>query len=193
LLAPAVAAWADVARVANLAEAGFIADELTGLGFQARVQQLNEFSAARDRWSDHYLIRVPIESAAAAGELVRAHLLQDAPSGRTLLSILRTSVAEGGEYAAWKPIVSIVLVGVTSFMLGHQLTEGPATHHVQENALAAALAETDNAFVSQARPNQPQYRLSLDQPHRIWTLSTDRDHDGAFESSRQFSASGDAR
>jgi hypothetical protein len=193
LLAPAAAEWTDVARVANLAEAGFIADELTGLGFQARVQQLNEFSAARDRWSDHYLIRVPAESAAAAGELVRAHLLQDPSIGRTLLSTLRTSVADGGEHAAWKPVVSIVLVAVTSFMLGHQLSEGSATHHVRENSLGAALAQTGGPFVSQIRANQPQYRLSLDQSHRIWTLSTDRDHDGVFESSRQFTASGDPR
>ncbi len=185
--------WVDLLRVANLAEAGFIADELTGLGIQARVQKLNEFSAASDRWSDHYLIRVPENSASAAAELVRTHLLQDAPNSRTLLATLRNTLADENGHAAWKPIVSIVLVSVTSFMLGHELTEAPATRRAPQNALAAALSETNQAFVSKSGPNQAQYRLSFDQPHRVWTLSTDRDHDGVFESSREFTAAGDAR
>jgi hypothetical protein len=185
--------WVDVARVANLAEAGYIADELTGLGFQTRVQPLKEFSAANDRWSDHYLIRVPEPSALAAAELVREHLSPDSPNNRTLLTTIRNSVADENGHSAWKPIASIVLVSVTSFILGHQLTEGPATRRVPTNALAAALSETGQAFVSKLRPNQAQYQLSFDQPHRLWTLSADRDHDGVFESSRQFTAFGDAR
>ncbi len=133
-IAPSELPWVDVARVANLAEAGFIADELTGLGFQTRVQPFNEFSAANDRWSDHYLIRVPEPSALAAAELVREHLSPDSPNNRTLLTTLRNSVADENAHTAWKPIASIVLVSVTSFMLGHQLTEGPATRRVPTNA-----------------------------------------------------------
>ena len=39
-------AWTDIARIANLAEAGFLADELSGLGMEARIQQVNDFNAA---------------------------------------------------------------------------------------------------------------------------------------------------
>lgn len=42
-IAPSELPWVDVVRVANLAEAGYIADELAGLGFQTRVEPFNEF------------------------------------------------------------------------------------------------------------------------------------------------------
>jgi hypothetical protein len=46
--------WTDVARVTNLAEAGFLSDELIGLGIDARIYQLEEFSAVTDRWATVY-------------------------------------------------------------------------------------------------------------------------------------------
>ena len=39
----------NVARVANLAEAGFICDELIGLGMEAQIHQLEDFDAASHR------------------------------------------------------------------------------------------------------------------------------------------------
>jgi hypothetical protein len=69
--------WVDVARVANLAEAGFLCDELVGAGIEARVHQQEEFNAAIDRWTSQYLIRVPIQSAQHAAVLVRQHLYED--------------------------------------------------------------------------------------------------------------------
>src|SRR4051812_4539046 len=55
--------WINVARVANLAEAGFLTDELVGLGIAARIQQLGDFSALDDRRTALYLIQVPAEHA----------------------------------------------------------------------------------------------------------------------------------
>src|SRR3954468_10652703 len=55
--------WVNVARVANLAEAGFLNDELIGAGIDARIHQLEEFNAVYDRWSAAYLIQVPEEAA----------------------------------------------------------------------------------------------------------------------------------
>ena len=84
--------WIDVARVANLAEAGFIVDELIGLGFQARVHQVDEFSAATDRWSAQYLIRAPEEYAPAAAEHLRQYLSEEPLGQRSMLQRLRESV-----------------------------------------------------------------------------------------------------
>src|SRR5689334_1822045 len=53
------APWIAVARVSNLAEAGFLADELVGQGIEARVHQLDDFNALHDRWTSVYLLRVP--------------------------------------------------------------------------------------------------------------------------------------
>jgi hypothetical protein len=53
------AAWVIVARVANLAEAGFLVDELSGEGVSARIYQSEDFNALTDRWSVSYLINRP--------------------------------------------------------------------------------------------------------------------------------------
>src|SRR5437879_6373223 len=76
-------AWIDVARVSNLAEAGFLTDELVGLGIDARIYQLQEFSAANDRWGSLYLIRVPAAGALDAAARIRQHMAEDGDEGQT--------------------------------------------------------------------------------------------------------------
>ena len=83
--------WANVARVTNLAEAGFLTDELVGLGIDARIYQLEEFSAVTDRWATVYLIRVPGPMAREAAAQIRLHLTEEpeeADAGALGLSIL---------------------------------------------------------------------------------------------------------
>ena len=55
--------WINVARVANLAEAGFLVDELAGEGIDARIYQSEDFSALTDRWQVSYLIQSPPSAA----------------------------------------------------------------------------------------------------------------------------------
>src|SRR5687768_15037111 len=69
--------WTDVARVTNLAEAGFLTDELIGLDIDAQIYQLEEFSALTDRWSTVYLIRVPSHLAQQAAAQIRQHLAEE--------------------------------------------------------------------------------------------------------------------
>src|SRR4051794_21851922 len=58
--------WTNVARIANLAEAGFLVDELVGMGIDARTHQSDDFNALNDRWTSLYLIQVPSEHAEEA-------------------------------------------------------------------------------------------------------------------------------
>src|SRR4051794_24641159 len=74
---PEPAPWADVARVSNLAEAGFLTDELVGIGFEARIHQLDDFNALSDRWTSLYLIRVPAEQAEEAAAQIQQYLDDD--------------------------------------------------------------------------------------------------------------------
>jgi hypothetical protein len=189
------APWVDVVRVASLAEAGFIVDELVGMGLPARVHQLDEFSAATDRWSAQYLIRVPEDFSAAAANHVEQYLAEDLPGKRTLLQRMR----EQGQYlprdqsTPWRPVLVVVLVGISSFLLGHQTSEQAGPRPARSNELANAVSRVGRPFVSEPAANQPGYRLSFDGQQHLWTLSIDRDHDGIYESSQQFTASGATR
>lgn len=187
--------WVDVARVANLAEAGFIVDELAGMGLPARVHQLNEFSAATDRRSAQYLIRVPEDFGSAAAIHVEQYLSEDPPGKRTLLQKLReqVQVLPRDQSTSWRPALVVTLVGVTSFLLGHQVSEQGSSRQVRSNELTSAFSAVGRPFTSEPAANQPGYRLSFDGDLHLWTLGIDRDHDGVYESSQQFTASGAAR
>ena len=68
--------WINVARVTNLAEAGFLVDELSGEGIDARIYQSEDFSALTDRWMVSYLIQSPPQDAQAAAARIRRHLAE---------------------------------------------------------------------------------------------------------------------
>src|SRR5262245_40354086 len=65
--------WTAVARVSNLAEAGFLADELVGQGIKARLHQLDDFNALHDRWTSVYLLQVPTADAERAAMQIQLY------------------------------------------------------------------------------------------------------------------------
>ena len=186
--------WVDVARVANLAEAGFISDELVGLGINARIHQLDEFSAATDRWSSQYLIRVPPDLTQDAAQHIRQYLNDDPQDRPPILDAFRFSLgSRPGEPLSWRPVAIVVLAGVASFALGQRLSEQNHARRPSQNSLPSAIDAIGRPFTTEPAANQPRYRLSYDQLQQQWTLDTDRDNDGQYESSAHFQASGAAR
>ncbi len=186
--------WSDVVRVANLAEAGFIADELSGLGIDARIRQIDEFSAARDRWSSQYLIQVPVDLAHAAADHVRQYLNEE-PAGRpSMLDTFRAATRGGsGEPVSWRPVVVVLIAGVVGFSVGQRFPEQRPAQRTLPNALSDAVSAIGRPLVSAPIANQPRFRLSFDRRQQQWTLDTDRDNDGVFESTRRFNAAGNFR
>ena len=68
--------WTNVARVASLAEAGFLVDELSGEGINARIYQADDFNALTDRWSATYLIQSSPADAQAVATRIRQYLAE---------------------------------------------------------------------------------------------------------------------
>src|SRR5262245_58413723 len=120
--------WTDVARVTNLAEAGFLTDELVGRDMDAQIFQMEEFSAVTDRWATMYFIRVPSEQAPTAAAWIRQQLAEDlaadteGESGEFRFSTME----EAGEPVFWRPVALVVLAGVASFVLGQHFSDQPA-------------------------------------------------------------------
>jgi hypothetical protein len=185
--------WTDVARVSNLAEAGFLTDELVGLGFEARIHQLDDFNALSDRWTSLYLIRVPSEYAEQAAAQIQQHRDDDDRS------------RQGEEYSAplslssqvmdphfWRPVAFILLTGVASFVLGQRLSGQNPGRPMASNSLPSAVNQIGRPFVTEPAAGEPRYRLSFDSRHQAWSLETDRDNDGRYEARQQFHATGAA-
>lgn len=186
--------WINVASVANLAEAGFICDELVGLGIDARVHHWEDFDAASHRQSSKYLIRVPAKFASEAAKHVRQYLSEETVGQPTLLDRLRF-VAGGadGEAMSWRPIVLVVLAGVAGFTLGQRISQDRGDRRLPLNSLSSTIGEIGRPFIAEPAANQPQYRLSFNRQQQAWTLGIDQDNDGHFESAEYFRATGTAR
>jgi hypothetical protein len=184
--------WTDVARVTNLAEAGFLTDELNGLGIEARIQQADEFSALHDRWNSRYLIQVPASFAAEAAAQLQQYVSEERHGESDNQA---SEYVPGGKVDPqfWRPVALVVLTGIASFLLGQKLTGPNEARRPSRNSLPSAVDAIGRPFVTEAEPGNPRFRLSFDSKQQTWLLDTDRNNDGRYESHRQFYATGAAR
>lgn len=185
--------WVDVARVSNLAEAGFLTDELTGQGIDARVFQADEFSGLSGGWATAYLIRAPSSMAQQAAAQIRRHLADDSAEDDAVAPRFGFANESGPvDPTYWRPVAIIVLAGVASFVLGRHSAVPEAPRRESQDSLSAVVDAIGQPLVTESPPGQPRHRLFYDRRSRTWNLDTDRDGDGQFDSRRQFHASGAA-
>jgi len=189
----AASSWIDVARVANLAEAGFLTDELLGLDIDAQIYQLEEFSALADRWTTVYLIRVRADMAHQAAAHIRQHLAEEAAEAESGAMGFRFS-ADGQtiEPLLWRPVALVAIAGVASFLLGQRFSEQNVDRRPPRGTLSTALGGVGRPLMTEPLPGKACHRLSLDRRSQTWYLDTDHNGDGLFESRQRFHASGAA-
>lgn len=186
--------WCAVARVTNLAEAGFLADELAGIGIDAKVHQSDEFSAVADRWRAAYVICVPAKASGDAAARIREHMHDSA--GRYQESPLESNSAGATSFlesGGWRPVALVLLAGVTSFVMGQRFSEMRDRQHDDrqtQTALNAAMAQIDQPFVTDRGMGEPVHRIYYDSRNKIWFLDTDREGDGRYDARTAFRASG---
>jgi hypothetical protein len=189
-------AWTDVARVRNLAEAGFLSDELIGLGIDARIHQLEEFGAVNHRWASLYLIRVPAGAEREAAARIREHLSEEEPQSDPERGAFRFTIDDhSADPLLWRPVAIVILAGMASFVLGQRFSEQKqhkAERRPPRNSLASAVEEIGRPLVSESAVGKPRHRLSFDRRRQAWFLDVDRDGDGHYDGRRAFHFSGAA-
>jgi hypothetical protein len=189
----AKSSWIDVARVTNLAEAGFLTDELIGLDIDAQIYQLEEFSALTDRWATVYLIRVPSNLAPEAAAQIRRHMADEAADAEGAAMGFRFSADVATiDPLFWRPVALVVLAGVASFILGQRFSEPNVDRRPPRGTLSTTLRAIGRPLTTEPAPGQARHRLSLDRRNELWYLDTDHDGDGLFENRQRFHASGAA-
>lgn len=184
--------WINVARVTNLAEAGYLVDELLGGGIDARIFQSEDFSALTDRWQVSYLIQSPPEDAQAAADYVRRHLAEmeayPEPNATDPWPEYRPAL----DPYMWRPVALVVLAGVASFVLGQRFA-ADRDSRPPRNSLSRAVSAIGKPLVTEPAPGEPRHRLYYHWRDQAWYLDTDADADGQFETQQRFSAAGAAR
>jgi hypothetical protein len=184
--------WVNVARVANLAEAGFLVDELSGEGVTARIYQSEDFNALTDRWSVSYLIQSSAEEAHAVAARIRQHLA-DIDSRRGDHEEADDIDAEDSlaDPVFWRPVAVVVLAGMASFALGQRFGHERGEPRLPpRDSLARAVSAIGRPLVTEAGPGLPRNRLSYQARDHAWLLDTDADGDGIYESHQRFQTTG---
>lgn len=184
--------WTNVARVANLAEAGFLADELTGLGIDARIHQSDDFNALNDRWTSFYLIQVPSEHAEEAATQIERHRDDDMRRRGDDQSAPLPLSSQLMDPRFWRPVALILLTGIASFVVGQRLSGQNAVRPLASNSLPSTANRIGRPFVTEPVAGRPRYRLSFDSRQQAWSLETDRDNDGLYDARQQYRATGAA-
>jgi hypothetical protein len=180
--------WTNVARVTNLAEAGFLVDELAGDEIEARIYQTEDFSALADRWLVSYMIQSPPEAAQAAAARIRQHLAE-------IESYQDPAGAWPGERPtvdplSWRPVALVILAGVASFALGQRFAADRDPPRPPRDSLANAMAAIGRPLTSEPAAARPRHRLYYHLHEQAWHLDTDADGDGRYETRQRFHANG---
>jgi hypothetical protein len=174
--------------VSNLAEAGFLADELVGHGIEARIHHLDEFRATGDHWTSLYLIRVPAGAEHDAACHIRQHLAEGQRDADDAVAALPKSIA--AVEAMWRPMVLVVLAGVASFVLGQRFSEQNVKPRPMRNALPLAVDKIGRPLSTDPEPGKPRFRLSFDRRRELWYLDADHNGDGKYDDRTQYHATG---
>jgi hypothetical protein len=180
--------WINVARLTNLAEAGFLADELCGEGIEVRIYQANDFNALTDRWTANYLIQATPQEASAASARIRSHLVDMEARGETSGDSPRDQEQPAPDFAFLRPVAIVVLAGMASFMLGQKMAADRDPPRPPRDSLPRAISDIGRPLVTEPSAGLPRHRLSYQPRQKTWFLETDADGDGRYESRQQFPA-----
>jgi hypothetical protein len=183
------ARWINVARVTNLAEAGFLVDELTGEGIDARIYQSEDFSALTDRWLVSYLIQSPPADAQAAAAHIRRHLAEMEPYQEPATNGAWPDERPALDPLLWRPVALVILAGMASFVLGQRFA-ADRDPRPPRNSLSNAVSAIGRPLVTEPAAGLARHRLYYHWREQAWYLDTDADADGRYEARQRFHAAG---
>jgi len=181
--------WTNVARVTNLAEAGFLVDELSGEGIDARIYQSEDFSALTDRWLVSYLIQSPPADAQAAAARIRRHLAEMESYQEPAASDAWPGERPAFDPLVWRPVALVILAGMASFALGQRFA-ADRDPKPPRNSLSGAISAIGRPLVTEPAAGLARHRLYYHWREQSWYLDTDANGDGRYEARQRFHAAG---
>jgi endogenous inhibitor of DNA gyrase (YacG/DUF329 family) len=181
--------WTNIARLTNLAEAGFLTDELVSEGLQARVYAAESFSVLTDNWTQSYLIQVPTETAQEAAAVIRRRLAEDQFYEHD--ADLDHEGEDRPDPVHWRPVALVLVAGAMCFVLGQQFAQREGSlRPLRPDSLPATINAIGRPLFTEPLAGQPRYRLTYQWRQQAWELDADANGDGRFESHRQFHTAG---
>ena len=183
--------WVPIARMANLAEAGFLCELLISKDVPAKLDQLNDFSTVDGSWQTLFILRVPPDLRTRATDLLRDEVAtfnaeenddnsRDTAHSETIRSMPRPRIA-----SVAGSLLLLAMVAMSSYAAGRAMgrpSRGPAI----SSKLWQAISETNQPLIAIWPDGKLQRRLRFDRDRQTLILEDDRDGDGRFDSRREF-------
>ncbi|MEX0937306.1 MAG: hypothetical protein WDZ59_05545 [Pirellulales bacterium] len=176
--------WTSVARLSNLAEAGFFSQMLADEGIESQIRQHDDFSALDGSWSSVYVMQVPQADAQRATERIR----QELSSGGVEELGTTFKPETVGAAVAWKPVALMLFAGSLAYLAGQNVPrhEGQVPQNDSRASLWDAVRQIETPLVSEPAAGGARFRLSYDRAHAVFLLEEDRDGDGRYDQRRAF-------
>ena len=181
-------AWVPIARLANLAEAGFMANLLADQHVPSRIRQVDDFSAVDGTWASIFILQVPDQDAQQAAERIRAELAKSPPDAPHQDAATREAGLADATVIAWRPVAWVLVAGSLAYLAGYGVPgrrdrPGPPA---ARQTLWDEVSRIGIPLISQSPPGRPQFRLSFDAATDQFQLDEDHDGDGQFELRRRY-------
>ncbi len=183
--------WVPIARMANLAEAGFLCELLDSRGLPARLDQLNDFSAVDGTWQTRFILKVPSDFRARATDLLRDEVATFHAEDKSDDVSAEMGASASPEMPRPQllsiigPLLLLAMVAMSSYAAGRAVGRpmpGPAI----SSDLWGALRETTQPLISVSPDGKLQRQLQFDRDEGTLILEDDRDGDGRFDRRRVF-------
>lgn len=187
-----------VARVANLAEAGYLVSLLEAEGIEATVHPVESFNAVSGVWTLAHQLSVAEDRALDAARVLRAEAdarLDAAEPAETRQAAYGDSYGVGGSDEPAnliRPLTLLLVAAAVAWGLLGRHGAGKNGRAVGDTEPAAALGPALRALglplYAADGPNRPLHRFRFDAEAACWELASDADRDGDFETLRRFQA-----
>jgi hypothetical protein len=183
--------WVAIARMGNLAEAGFLSELLDSKGIPSHLERRENFSAVDGGWSAQFVLRVPPDYHERALDLLRNevadyHAEEDADDRFDAEPV---SILDVMRRLRGIPIIGLFLllgmVAISAYAAG-KATRNLAPRAPVQPGLWQALTETSIPYVAVTRDGRLRRSLHYDERERKLILQIDTDDDGRFDRRREF-------
>lgn len=189
----------DLARVASIAEAGYLVSLLESAGLAATTRPVESFNAVTGAWSATHTV-----SVAEADVPIAAGLLRAESRGQNLEVVLGSADSSRGEgepssVNPWRMLAVLAVVAATGTLLAwnafgdkqrarlpFQVIDADVPDPEPESLLAVVLRQQPGPYYSDGGPAGGRRRLAFSELTQAWTLSIDEDRDGRYETHRRF-------
>lgn len=178
--------WISIARLANLAEVGYYADQIEARHIHTNVIQHNDFNALDGSWQTIFVLQVPEEHAASTTEWLQSEIARcEEDASEWDQNSITDEDCNLTTASVWKPLALVLVASGLAYCAGRGGMDQPPVAPSRQT-LWHTLSRSKGVMINESPLDKPRRRLWFDAPSRMMVLEEDIDGDGRFDRQRRF-------